>query len=93
MKAFKLIACALLTAIVSLTYYYHYEPELWYFTKRCLTRAPSILDCYRKDFDFTTDFFGFRLEGNTHNLIDAEIFYYGAYEKPNLFLLDRKSVV
>ena len=87
MKALKLMTCALLTGIVFSAYYYFHEPERWYFLSQCLKRAPSILACHREDFDFTMDFYGFRLDGNTGNLIDSEIFYYGAFEKPNLFLL------
>lgn len=87
MKILRLTAAAVLTAFLCSTYYYFFQPERWRFTITCFTRAPSIPACVREDFDFTTDFFGMRLEGNMSNLIDKNIFYYGAYEKPNLFVL------
>jgi FkbM family methyltransferase len=86
-KILRLTAAAALTAFLCSSYYYFFQPERWRFTVACYTRAPSIPACVRENFDFTTDFFGMRLEGNMANLIDRNIFYYGAYEKPNLFLL------
>ena len=86
-KALRLVATAVLVALLCSGYLYFFEPERWRFTVACFTRAPSIAACFREDFDFTTDFFGMRLEGNVSNLVDKNIFYYGAFEKPNLFLL------
>ena len=37
--------------------------------------------------DFEADFFGYVYEGNTGNLIDMQVFAFGAYEKPILFAL------
>ena len=87
MKTLKLAATAVLVSLVFSGYLYFFQPERWGFTVACFTRAPSIAACIREDFDFTTDFFGMRLEGNMSNLIDRNIFYYGAFEKPNLFVL------
>src|SRR5262245_38886977 len=87
MKIVKLMAAAVFATIVFSGYLYFFQPETWRFTLICFTRAPSPWACAREDFDFTTDFFGMRLDGNMANLIDRNIFYYGAYEKPHLFLL------
>ena len=37
--------------------------------------------------DFVVDFYGFRYRGNTGNLIDAHVFYYGAFEKSELYFI------
>lgn len=47
----------------------------------------GIADVARRKADFVVDFYGFRYQGNTGNLIDAHIYYYGAYEKSELYLL------
>lgn len=86
-KALRLAATALSVAFLFSGYLYFFQPERWRFTVACFTRAPSIAACVREDFDFTTDFFGMRVEGNMSNLVDRNIFYYGAFEKPNLFIL------
>ena len=39
------------------------------------------------DFQFSTEFFGLKYEGNLNNNIEANIFFYGAFEKPLLFFL------
>jgi FkbM family methyltransferase len=87
MKILRLGATAVGTALLLAGYLFFFESEHWRFTVACFTRAPSIAACVREDFDFTTDFFGMRFEGNMVNLIDRNVFYYGAFEKPNLFLL------
>ncbi len=87
MKTLKLTATALLAAFLCTGYIYFFEPERWRLMAVCFTRAPSIAACVRDDFDFTAEFFGMRLEGNVSNLIDRRIFYYGAFEKANLFVL------
>jgi FkbM family methyltransferase len=87
MRIFRLALTALATVLLLTGYIYLFDPLRWQFTVACFTRAPSIAACVREDFDFTTDFFGMRLEGNMANLIDRNIFYYGAFEKPHLFLL------
>ena len=86
-KALRLAATAVLATFLFSGYFYLFQPERWRFTVACFTRAPSIAACVREDFHFTTDFFGLRLEGNMSNLVDKNIFYYGAYEKPHLFIL------
>src|SRR5262249_15489554 len=61
-----------------------------YSAYRCGRQAPHFsLSCYRRyaKFDFSVDLFGLIYEGNTGNLIDREIYYNGAYERPVLFLL------
>ena len=47
----------------------------------------SIEDIQKREIDFIIDFFGFRYQGNTSYAIDAHIYLYGAYEKPELFFL------
>ena len=39
------------------------------------------------NFQFSTDFFGLKYEGNLNNNIEANILFYGAFEKPLLFFL------
>lgn len=44
-------------------------------------RCPSL--------DFEVDFFGFKYGGNLSSYIDWNVFYYGAYERDALFMLQR----
>jgi FkbM family methyltransferase len=37
--------------------------------------------------EFTTDFFGLTYRGNIENQIEADVFFYGGFEKPMLFFL------
>ena len=39
------------------------------------------------DYTFVKDFFGFTYKGNLNNSIEANIYFYGAFEKPLLFFL------
>ena len=39
------------------------------------------------DYAFSKDFYGFKYKGNLNNNIDANVFFYGAFEKPLLFFL------
>ena len=39
------------------------------------------------DYPFVKDFYGFKYKGNLSNSIEASIYFYGAFEKPLLFLL------
>lgn len=89
LKAVLRLGCAaFVTALVCSTYYYLTQGDQLYWAYRCFRQAKNISACFRQgDFEFTTDFFGMRLEGNTGNYIDRRIFYFGAYEKPILFLL------
>jgi FkbM family methyltransferase len=45
------------------------------------------IDINARDTDFVTDYFGRRYQGNTRNIIDANILYYGAWEKWILYFL------
>jgi FkbM family methyltransferase len=47
----------------------------------------AIEDVRGRKADFVVDFYGVRYKGNTSNLIDADLYYYGAYEKPELYLM------
>jgi FkbM family methyltransferase len=88
MKVIKLSLAAALTGLVVISYNLLFNSEHFYWTYRCWRQATNILSCYRDGhFDFSTNFFGLRYEGNTGNYIDNRIFYLGAYEKPILFLL------
>jgi len=44
-------------------------------------------DVRRRKEDFAVDYYGLRYRGNTGNYIDANVYYYGAYEKPELYFL------
>ncbi len=44
-------------------------------------------DVIRRKEDFAVNYYGFVYRGNTGNYIDANVYYYGAYEKPELCLL------
>lgn len=50
-------------------------------------RTVTVEDVQQRAADFEIDFFGLQYRGNTANLIDAHAYYFGAYEKPELFLL------
>ena len=39
------------------------------------------------DYTFSKDFYGLKYKGNLNNNIDANVFFYGAFEKPLLFFL------
>ena len=39
------------------------------------------------DYEFSRDFYGLKYKGNLNNNIDANVFFYGAFEKPLLFFL------
>ena len=39
------------------------------------------------DYEFSKDFYGLEYRGNLNNNIDANVFFYGAFEKPLLFFL------
>jgi FkbM family methyltransferase len=90
MKFFRLALAAVLTAAVCILYLYFFENLQLYGTYRCLRSAPHWYSCYSKDglnFDFTTDFYGMRYEGNVKNGIDREVLLLGAYEKPALYFM------
>ena len=37
--------------------------------------------------DFVVDYFGFTYTGNTGNYIDANVYYFGAFEKPEIYFV------
>jgi FkbM family methyltransferase len=79
---------ALATATACLAAFFVLHQEKMYSNYRCWKAAPSWQHCRSAaQFDFTTDFFGFRYAGNTKNGIDRQVLLLGAYEKPNLFFL------
>jgi len=88
MKIMKLALAALtagagLTAFLAVT-----DPQQFRQSYLCWKQAVSLTSCYRGgSFDFVVDLNGVKYEGNIGNTIDYNIFYNGAYEKPNLFLL------
>ena len=87
-KFSRLGLVALATATVCFGSYFITHRDEGYWLYRCVRQANTIVSCFSGDsFDFTTDFFGMRYEGNSGNYIDRRIFYVGAYEKPMLFLL------
>jgi FkbM family methyltransferase len=89
-KPSRLTLAAVLTGVVSFLYLYLFENQRLYRLHRCLKAAPRWHYCYEsklRDFDFTTEFYGMRYEGNTKNGIDREVLFLGAYEKHILFLL------
>jgi len=88
MKILKLALAALSTAALLAGVLFVTDPQKIRQTYLCWTQAVSLTSCYRgTHFDFIADINGVQYEGNTGNYLDSQIFYYGAYEKPNLFLL------
>lgn len=88
MKTLKLALAGLMTAAIILLYFFLTDRNLLRRTYLCLTQATSIAACYRgESVDFVVNIDGIRYEGNLQNGVDNDIFYYGAYEKPILYLL------
>lgn len=88
MKTLRLTLTACVTAVACLLYFYLFDEQTLYRSYRCLTGAePSYLCFLDKNFDFHTDFYGMRYEGNTKNGIDREVLLLGAYEKPILYFM------
>ena len=50
-------------------------------------RLQTLDDIQRRKADFEIEYFGYRYRGNTGNLVDAYAYYFGAYEKPQLFFM------
>jgi FkbM family methyltransferase len=87
-KAFRLALAGLATALVIPLYFYLTDYDGLRRTYLCWKQATSIAACYRgESFDFVANIDGIRYRGNLGNGIDNDIFYYGAYERPILFLL------
>jgi FkbM family methyltransferase len=88
MKLAKLGLTGVITALVCFSYYYLFDYNPLYRTLHCWKQAKQWSSCLREDhFDFVTEINGLRYEGNTGNLIDSNIFYFGAHEKHVLFFL------
>ena len=87
-RVLRLSLAALVSAALCSTYFYFTRRDQLYWVFRCLNQTTNIAACLSgDDFDFTADLFGMRYEGNTGNYIDRGILYFGAYEKPLLFLM------
>ncbi len=87
-RVLRLSLAALVSAAICSTYLYFTQRDQLYGAFRCFNQTTNIAACFRgDDFDFTADLFGMRYDGNTGNYIDRRIFYFGAYEKPVLFLM------
>jgi FkbM family methyltransferase len=88
LKALKLSLVAFLTLSVCVVSLYLIDREQFYFNYRCWRQAATLSSCFRQGhFDFVADLDGARYEGNTGNLVDGHIFFYGAHEKPILYFL------
>ncbi len=57
----------------------------WSVSLSALGPGPGVYQ--QRDFDFATDFFGMVYKGNSRDLVDANILFYGAFEKEVLFFL------
>ncbi|HWP58700.1 MAG TPA: FkbM family methyltransferase [Candidatus Acidoferrales bacterium] len=87
-KLVKLGAAGLLAAAIAVSYLFARDNPRFYQLRRCWNAAPNIFSCYgNRPFDFVTDFYGFKWEGNTENLIDRYTLYFGAFESPILHFL------
>jgi FkbM family methyltransferase len=88
MKTLRLTIAALTTAVIMLAILYRSDYERVQGIYLCWKQAVSLTSCFTGgDIDFVADLDGVRYQGNLGNYVDSQIFYYGAYEKPNLFLL------
>lgn len=69
-----------------------FRPDQGYRRKLAAWIAPrqaevELADILRRKADFIVDFYGFRYRGNTGNFIDAHVYYYGAFERPELYFV------
>ena len=88
MKALRLTIAGLATAFITSLFFYVTDFERVRGIYLCVKQAVSLVSCIKGgDFDFIVDLDGIRYRGNLGNYIDSQIYYDGAYEKPNLFLL------
>jgi FkbM family methyltransferase len=88
MKIMKLTLAALATIAAMVGFLWVTAPQSFREIYLCWKQAVSLTSCYRGGpIDFVADIDGFKYEGITGNFMDNQIFLYGAYEKPNLFLL------
>jgi FkbM family methyltransferase len=83
-----LSVAAFLTLALCFGYTFIFSQKRLRDTYLCWRHAISFTSCFNdKPFDFVTNIEGIRYEGNTGNLIDAWILYFGAFEKDILFFL------
>jgi FkbM family methyltransferase len=47
----------------------------------------EVSDLLQRKADFMVDYYGFTYRGNTGNFIDAHVYYFGAYEKPEIYFV------
>ena len=88
MKPLRLAIPALTTVLAILLYFLLTDRDRLQRTYLCFKQSTSIAACYSgKSIDFVADIDGIKYEGNLSNGIDKDIFYFGAYEKPLLYLL------
>jgi FkbM family methyltransferase len=88
MKTIKLTFAALGTAAALVAVLFFTDPQSLRQTYLCWKQAVSLTSCYSgAPIDFIADLDGIKYQGNITNYIDNQIFHYGAFEKPNLFLL------
>jgi FkbM family methyltransferase len=88
MKLIKLMLAALTTAAAFAALLWMADPQQFHRAYLCWKQAVSLTSCYHSGpFDFVADIDGVKYAGNTGNYVDNQIFYDGAFEKPNLFLL------
>ena len=84
----KLSLAGMLTIFACVGYFLAFQNRAVFKVYRCWVAAPAWRHCSsHTPFQFTTDFFGMRYEGNTNNLVDFDILFFGAYEKPILYFL------
>jgi FkbM family methyltransferase len=88
---FTAAALLLFVAGTAAVNYLKRPPEYRRTLARLIPRFPpfvlSVRDIQERNIDFIIDFYGLRYRGNTSYAIDAHIYLYGAYEKPELFFL------
>ena len=88
MKILKLAMTALCSAAVLVVLLAVTDQQQLRSTYLCWKQAVTISSCYNSaPFAFVAKIDGIEYEGNTGNLIDSGIFFRGAWEKPNLFLM------
>lgn len=87
-KQKRFVRILALLVIVVLAVYVYRTPRGFVPVVRCALYADSFLRCLQGEpVTFEADLFGMRYSGNSKNGIDSHILYYGAYEKPILYLL------
>jgi FkbM family methyltransferase len=88
LKALRLSLAALLALVFCLTGLYIVDRERFYYNYRCWQLAVTLSSCFGSgEFDFVADVNGARYEGKSGNVIDSNVFFYGAHEKPILYFL------